>query len=402
MSMPSPIISEFRSMSRKKRNFFALYSALILLSLHWAIVLYINSSFLEQFIDSAKIGFLYTISSVLTIIVFLSASRLLTRTGNYLLTIAFTALEFSVLIGMALTHSAWLAIPLFITHQAVVPLILFTLDIFMEEMIGDEEDGTGGRRGMFLTLMSFTGALASLAAGYLVGDGVPQFFLAYIASAILLIPFLVIIMRYFKTFEDPDYPSLKIIYGFLNFWKQKDVRNVFFAHFTLQLFFAWMVIYTPIYLAAEVGFNWKEIGEILFGGLMAYVLFEYIIGVIADKWLGEKEMMALGFLIMAVTTSWFAFLNSHIVMAWILAMFMTRVGASFVETTTETYFFKHTAGKDTTLISFFRITRPLSYVLGAVLGSLTLYFLPFNLLFVVLGLLMVPGLFFTMALRDTK
>jgi MFS family permease len=151
-----------------------------------------------------------------------------------------------------------------------------------------------------------------------------------------------------------------------------------------------------------MGFDWEQIGQILFVGLMAYVLLEYVVGVVADRWLGEKEMMAIGFLIMTVATSWFTFLTPETIGLWMIAMFATRVGASLIETTTESYFFKHTNGNDTALISFFRITRPLSYVVGAALGSLTLVFLPMNLLFVVLAFLMIPGFFFTMKLHDTK
>jgi predicted MFS family arabinose efflux permease len=135
---------------------------------------------------------------------------------------------------------------------------------------------------------------------------------------------------------------------------------------------------------------------------MAYVLLEYIIGLAADKFFGEKEMMAFGFAIIGIATSWFIFLDNSSVIAWMIAMFMTRVGASFVETTTESYFFKHTQAKDTHTIGLFRITRPLSYVLGAFLGGITLYYLTFPLLFVVLGFAMIPGMFFAMALHDTR
>lgn len=400
--MPIPVSTEYRIQSRRKRNFGALYSALILLSLHWSLVLYVNSSFLEQFLSGATVGVLYTIGSLITIGTFLLATRILPRIGNYTLTIFFATLECLVLIGMALTGNVYLAVLFFMVHQVAAPLILFSIDIFMEEMTEDEEGSTGGRRGLLLTIMSLTGALAVLLGGYLLGDEVPQFSLVYSMSALLLIPFILIVMRYFKTFEDPRYQHFKFMKGLLFFWHRKDVRNVFFAHFTLQVFFAWMVIYTPLYLATIIGFNWEEIGQILFVGLMAYVFLEYGIGVIADKWIGEKEMMALGFVTMAVSTSWFVFLDDSSVGAWMLAMFLTRVGASLVETTTESYFFKHIRGDDSNLISFFRITRPLSYVIGAFLGSITLAFLNFNLLFVVLGLLMIPGLFFTMALKDTK
>jgi predicted MFS family arabinose efflux permease len=400
--MPIPVTTEYRCASRRKGGFNSLYSALLLLSLHWAVVLYINSSYLERFVSHQTISALYILGALFTILAFLYASRFLTKYGNVRLTIFFTIIEFCALLGMAFTNTPFVAVTLFVIHQAIVPLTLFGLDIFMEELIGGEETSTGGRRGLLLTIMSITGALASLGMGKLVGNGVPNFSLAYIASALILIPFLYIIIKHFRGFCDPEYPQLHIFSGIQSFWRFKDIRNVFFAHLLLQLFFTWMVIYTPVYLSTIIGFHWEHIGIILFMGLMAYVLLEYLIGYAADNYIGEKEMMAFGFAIIAIATSWFIFLDESSIIAWMIAMFMTRVGASFVEVTTESYFFKHTQGKDTNLISIFRITRPLSYVFGAILGSITMYLLPFELLFVVLGCLMLPGLFFAMALHDTR
>lgn len=400
--MANPVPIEYQHHSRNTHNFGAIYSAVALLSFHWALVLYVNSSFLEQFIDSTKIGLLYMAGSVATIVTFLWIARLLHTTGNYNLTLVLTLAEFAALIGLATVNSPILILLLFMIHQAIIPVILFNLDVFMEEMIGENEGTTGGKRGLFLGMMSFAGALAPLSAGFLIGGDVPHFGFAYIASALLLIPFLGIIMYFFKTFKDPYYSDIKVLPAIKCFFDNKDIRNVFFAHFLLQFFFAWMVIYTPIYLSVHLGYDWTQIGIILFIGLMAYVFFEYPIGIIADRWIGEKEMMALGFVIIGVSTSWFTFLGTATLGAWMFAMFMTRVGASFVESTTESYFFKHIDGSDANIISFFRISRPLAYGSGAILGSLTLFLVPFNLLFTVLGLLMIPGLFFTMALKDTK
>jgi predicted MFS family arabinose efflux permease len=163
-----------------------------------------------------------------------------------------------------------------------------------------------------------------------------------------------------------------------------------------------MVIYVPVYLSRYIGFNWEEIGLILFVGLLAYVIFEYAIGYVADTYIGEKEMMAFGFAVIAVATSWFSFLNHDTIFIWMVAMFIARIGASFVEATTESYFFKHTQGKDSNMISLFRVTRPLGYLVGALFGAIMTTLLPMQLLFVVLGLTMIPGLFFAMALHDTK
>lgn len=405
--MPIPVTPEYRFASRHKAEFVH-YIALLFLCLHWAFVLYINSSYLAQLATHRTIDILYVVGALVTIGSFFYASHILTRFGNIFLIKALTLIEFCALVGMAFTINPYIGLSLFVVHQAVVPILLFNLDIIVEVMIGEHEETTGTQRGILLTIMSLTTALAPLALGTLtsvahqVSAKASEFVLVYLLSAFFLIPFIFVILKYFKTFKDPVYPHFKFREGLIEFWQYKDIRNVFFAHFLLQFFFTWMVIYTPLYLTNVIGLSWDEVGSILFVGLMAYVFLEYAIGKVADTYIGEKEMMAFGFAVIAVATASFVFLDNSSIPLWMTAMFLTRVGASFIEVTTESYFFKHTAGKDTNVISLFRITRPLSYVVGPVLGVITLHFFSFSFLFVILGTLMIPGLFFAMALKDTR
>jgi len=161
-------------------------------------------------------------------------------------------------------------------------------------------------------------------------------------------------------------------------------------------------VYIPIYLTKDIGLSWAEFGVVMFFGQLAYVVFEYPIGIIADRYIGEKEMMGFGFLILIISTSWIAFVTSTSILVWSIIMFVTRIGASLVEVTTESYFFKQTKSNDAQIISFFRITRPLAYVTGAILGSLALLYVPFNLLFIVFTILFVPAMFGTINIIDTK
>ena len=385
------------------KYFGALYAAIAILGLHFSIVIYINSSFLGMYVGDNAIGVLYTVGSAVTVLSFLFISRVLHNVGNYKLTLLLTFLEMGALIGMAFADSLRVAVPLFILHQAVIPLIFFNLDVYMEKLIGHSEKQTGGKRGLFLTVVSLAGAVAPLITGYLVTEnGSASFTLAYIVSALLLLPFLFIIVRYFRAFSDANYKEIKVLSTIRSFWIKDDIRNVFIAHLLLQLFFTWMVVYVPLYLATQMGFSWTTIGSILFVALMAYVLLEYPIGLIADRYTGEKEMMLFGFTIIILSTSALSFITTPTIWLWISVLFLTRVGASFVEVTTESYFFKHTRGTDANIISFFRITRPLSYVFGALLGSLTLLYLPFQFMFLVLGAFMIPALFFVLQLKDTK
>lgn len=83
-------------------------------------------------------------------------------------------------------------------------------------------------------------------------------------------------------------------------------------------------------------------------------------------------------------------------------MFVSRIGASLVEATTESYFFKHIDGSEANIMSFFRLARPLGMIIGSLLGSVSLLYFEFEFIFVILGLLMLPGIYFTSQLTDTK
>jgi hypothetical protein len=329
-------------------------------------------------------------------------SRVLRKLGNYYFTLGMLIIEFFALVGMGLATEARVAIPLFLVQQIILPLLIFNIDIFMESLVGEEEGTTGSKRGLMLTISSFVGALAALVAGLLVIEGSAIFDVVYYVSAISLLPIMALIFIYFRDFEDPNYSEIKVLSAIHSFWIRLSIRNAFLTHLLLQIFFAFMVIYVPLYFAKVIGLSWTSIGIILFIAQLAYVFLEYPIGIIADRFIGEKEMMAFGFVILIISTAWISAIDGTDLLPWIIVMFLTRVGASFVEVTTESYFFKQTKGSDAQLISFFRVTRPLSYIIGALLGSFFLLYIEFNLLFVVLAFLMVPGIFLTLRIVDTK
>jgi len=387
---------------RAKLHLIPIYAAILLLVFHAFLIAYINSSFLEQFIDAASVGTIYTIGSALSVLIFLFISRVLHQLGNFKLTIGLLATNFVAVLGMSQATTLEFAIPLFIIHLITVPLIIFNLDVFMEERIGNDESGTGTSRGLLLTLASLVGALSPLISGQLITQGSNDFSTAYVVSALTLIPVILILLLFFRTFSDPQYNTIDLFSAIRTFWININIRSVFIAHFLLQMFFMMMVVYTPLYLTGTIGLTWAEFGIVMFFAQLAYVILEYPIGIIADRYIGEKEMMAAGFLIIIIATSWMSFVTVASVAVWAVIMFTTRVGAALVEVTTESYFFKQTKSSDAQIISFFRITRPLAYVLGAIVASLSLLFVPFNLLFVVFAALMIPAMFCAMYIQDTR
>jgi len=357
---------------------------------------------MEQFASAEAIGAMYSIGSALAVLSFLFISRILRKVGNGPLTLILALLEITALLTLAFTDHGPTVIVAFVAFLVLNPLLYLNIDIFSESLIGSNENSTGSRRGLTLTLMSIAAVFGPLVVAFIVGDDSANLKNTYLVSAAIFSIFILIILSRFRHFCDPVYSEVRVLSAIQGFWDKKNIRNVFLAHFTLQIFFSWMVIYLPLYLATQIGFTWDIIGSIIAVGLLAYVFFEYPIGFLADKYIGEKEMMAVGFVILAISSSWISFMATAPVIAWMILMFISRVGGSLVEATTESYFFKHTTGTDANIMSFFRLTRPLAMLVGALVGSVTLLYIPFQLMFIVLGFLMIPGIFFTIALKDTK
>ena len=136
--------------------------------------------------------------------------------------------------------------------------------------------------------------------------------------------------------------------------------------------------------------------------LVPYVLIEYPAGRIADTLLGEKELMIAGFLIAGASTAVLFLLDSTSVWVWCAVLFMTRVGTALIECMTETYFFKKIDGDDTSILSIFRMLRPLAYAIGPLAAGLILAFLNISYLWLILAVIMVLGIIHPLALNDTR
>lgn len=386
---------------RAKPHLIPLYAVMLLLFFHANITVYVNSSYLTEFISEAAVGVIYMAGAAISVIWFLFISQVLHRVGNYRLTMGLLILDFLAVLCMSFAESARFLIPLFLIHYISLPIIFFNVDVFIEAALDNKEFSTGSNRGLLLTLTGIIGMLAPLVMGISVpasGD----FSLVYLLSALTVIPIIILARVNFRDFSDPPYDELDVFSAMGTFWSKMNIRLVFLSTFLLQMFFTFTVIYYPLYLIRDIGLSWEDFGIMMAVAVSAYMIFEYPIGIIADKYIGEKEMMATGFMILALTIASTSFITTTSVLLWSAVMFIMRIGASLVEATTESYFFKKTKSSDAQIISFFRATRPLSYVLTTLLVSLALLFIPFNLVFILTAFAMIPGMFFALNLKDTK
>ena len=380
-----------------KRSRTLIYLLGFLLGLHMALPAYLYSTFLSQFVPERFVGLLFAFASLATILLFTQLPKILKAVGNFTVSLAFLMVALISAAWLSIAIDAPTAIVLFVTSYLASSILIFTFDVFLEHV---SRDGvTGVVRGTYLVFVSASWIVGQVITSFIVSDS--HYTQILLLSAVVVIPMLFIVVETFKRFNDPHYANLHLFKFFTSPTRHRAVLSAYLAAFLLQFFYVWMVIYTPLYLHNHLGFSWSTVALIFSVMLIPFVIIPRPIGKIADRWLGEKEFLVAGFLIMAISTGAMAFLASASALVWALVLFASRIGASAVETMSETYFFKHVSERDISLIGVFRSTRPWAYVIAPVVATVTLSFIGIQYLFLVLGLILLYGAFKATHIKDT-
>lgn len=385
----------------------AVYLASFLFALHTAATSYINSSFLETFLREEHVSLVFVAGSIFTLVALAYAPRVLRRIGGHNIALVGSTIEILLLAAVAYYQSNLLAAYLVAIHLALIPVISYLLDLFVESASDDAT--TGKTRGLYLTVINLAWVLSPLVASLFLTNG--DYWKIYIISATLMLPVWYLIAEKLHTWKDPRYENGGFFASARALFVNRDTRTVFISNFLLWFFYAVMIIYMPIYLHTILGFAWKAIGFMFTIMLLPFILFQYPLGRIADARLGEKELMIAGFAIMAFTTAGMALwglLFAAVFAPWAAILFLSRIGASCTEVMNETYFFKHATGANSGLIGFYRNTAPLALLAASLVGALLFRFFDthapetYRLMFLILSGMMFLGVLNASFLRDTK
>ncbi len=381
---------------KKEKYFSFIYLLVFILSLHYAFVVYINSSFLEQFLTPQTVGILFATGAAVNILILLNISPLLRKFGNWKLMVSFLMLQMLAIFGLAFSQNALITGLSFVLFSGIAPLLLFHLDIFLETEIKTATH-VGGVRGIFLTLSNFAFVISPFVVGHILGEN--NYTSIYIFSFLFLLISLPILIKKFRNFKDPEYPTMHIGHALAHFIENENLFHIYITNFLLQFFYAIMVIYTPIYLHEYIGFSWGTIGEIFSIMLIPFILFQVPGGQISDH-MGEKSLLIAGLIIMGISTLFLPFLGQNVI-AWTILLFLTRCGAALVEIMNESYFFKHVKGKNSNIIGFFRTAGPVAYIVTPIIATLFLLIFPIQYLYLLLGIILILGLQFAHRIKDT-
>lgn len=380
------------------------YWANFWLTVHTAFAAYISSTYLARFVGEGRVGLVYSVSSIFTLVIFVLVVPIFRQFGNlrpaWLLATTGSLATFL----LAFSPNATAAVVFFLIYYSISLVLRLNLDLYLESFSSDNQ--TGGIRGVFLTFANIAWLLSPALAGLVLGD--ERYFLVYLLAAIALWP--LIYLFAFRLKEQPlktNFPLtslrdtvLKIIRPASE--KMLALRRILLVDFLLNFFYVVMVVYMPIYLHNHLGLPWSDIGFVFTIMLLPFLLLEYPLGWLADKLVGEKEIMLVGFIVIIAATAVIAFISTPVLWVWALILFLTRVGAASIEIMKEAYLFKQIDERSDTIVSLTRATIPLSYIIAPAAVSLILLALPYQYIFLVLALVMVLGLFPAWRLKDTK
>lgn len=368
------------------------------MAVHFASITYVNSSLLKQFVGDSALNILYAVGSLLGIVFLFVIPSLLRKFGSVPIFLFFLALEIFAVFGMGSFGTAVLIMVLFIVHLATDFILYFCLDINLEQET-KIEGTTGSKRGILLTISNIAWVLSPLALVFLITQD--SFGKVYLLSGIALVPLFIMVILFFKNTRRARISDSNILLAIRSLWEQRDQTRIMGAQFILNFFFSWMVIYTPLLLSKEIGFSWSEIGVMFTIMLLPYLLFQLPAGLLADRKFGEREILILGFIIMFLATLFIPTLSMPVFWVWAAILFVTRIGASLVEISSESYFFKHVKEDNTGIISLFRMVRPLSYIIAPLFALPIVYFFSYSASFYFLAFFVLFGLFFIPKV-DTK
>lgn len=384
------------------------YSALV------SLTVYIDSSFITKqlstatlpfginFLDNPEsgVGWVYACSAIITLLGLTFAPRLLKLFGLYRIMFVSLVLNFFAFLGLAGFASPTLALACFLISGGMTSIIFFYFDILMESL--SSETTTGFVRGIMMTVSSVAWMLPPLISGSLMERA--EYSTIYFSAAILIIPVIGLLTAYLHGYPDKVYQTESFRHVASELKSSPDLWHILAISYFLQIFYLWMVIYTPLYLHETLGITGTQFGLIMTIALSAFVIFPYPAGQLADKKYGEKEMLVGGFLLMVLSTISIPFIQSASLALWALVLFTGRTGASIVETMADTYFFKKVDRDNASMVGTYRRMRPLA-MLTAPLGSAFLLLIPgftISTLFLVLAILLLIPIVLVSLLHDTK
>jgi len=367
-----------------------------------ALTTYILLPYLSAFMPASYTGFVIAGGALVALALFPLQPFLVARYGAQQLALFFAIAEMITLFALAATPGAIAAAILVALSVSLQPFLYYELDLLLEATVAEE--GTTGRvRNLFLTAWNIGGLAAPLLVGALLAGSNDAYSRVFLAAGAALVPFVVL----FAVRRIPKGLAPKLSHmrdTLLCIMRDRDLAAVSIGHLVLYLFYIWAPLYVPVYLHIVLGIPWSSLGWMFSVMLIPYVVIQYPAGWVADKILGDKELMFAGFLVAGSALASISFLTSASSIGLIVSILVaSRIGSALIESMTEGHFFRRVSERDINSISIFRGIWPLGNLIGPLIGSGILLVGNYQLLFLLTGgFVIIAGMIATLLIKDFR
>lgn len=393
---------------RNKKQIIAISAIGFFLSLQLGFTLFIDSSYLSKILSRVInnpdniVGYIFASAFLFSLVGMLKFPKLLRRFGVVkVLATAGILLPISLLI-LFFEPPVILAIIAYFIITVCDVFVLASNDILLPSYM--DEENTGLIHGIYFAIISLGFMISPAIAGYLVeAKGLSY---AYLAGVFCTFFISFITYFIFKKFKDGKYEDVPVLPNKKLRKSSSDLMPVFWSQFALQAFYAIMTVYAPIYFVEKIGIGHDNFGYILTIALSTFVIMPTFLGYFADKFIGEKEMIITGMLLMSGSLIAIPILARHpqSLIVWGTIIFISRIGATMTESMTDAFFFKKIEHAHPSLVSFYRRARPLAYLStpAACAILLSTKIIDISQVFLFSGLFIIVMIFQTYKLIDTK
>lgn len=364
-----------------------------------AILAYMISPYLQMILDTENVSVWYLIPEVLVLICFGWFLRAVSRFGKLLMLLCVFLWQIVLLAMLNFFEGTMGSVALVSGYLVAIPFIMMLLDMLLE---AHSSNGLAGRvRGMYILWGSAGFLLGPIVAGFFADRyGFSSiFFLSMVCYAVM---FLLTLLRYLYEKTPTIARDISLWKAGKQLWVKGDVFRVYMISVLLEAFYSVTVITIPLYLA-NLGLTLSQIGLIFTVMLIPFILLPYPAGRIADLRWGEKEiligaMILIGLVLLVVSQT-----AVGIVWVWMALLFLSRVGASLMETMRDAYYFKVLDGQDISLVSFFRTSTSAGILLSSMVVFLSLYFGgTFQMIYIFYAVLFFLGVLLVFPMKDTE
>lgn len=359
--------------------------------------LYIMSSYFKLSSGVENVGLFYLAAYSVILVILLNLHKIIKRFGKS------DVFHFSLIgkilavVFLLFVSPGPLAIVLVIAYIIFGNVEWVSMDAILESYSSDRMSGR--IRGKYLTIMNAGILLGPFFSTMILGRyGYWDIFLWLLIMNVVISA---IAIKSIKKVNHTFRQSLTVKDVFNKVILRKNVRRIFYISFILEFFYALMIMYTPIYLI-DLGFSWDKIGIIFTAMLLPFVFFQYPMGVLADKKMGEKELLIFSIFLMGASTLIIYFIGSGTIFVWSVILFATRIGAALIELLRDSYFFKRIDGYDVDIINIFRSAKPMAYIAASAISAVVIFFFSVKAIFILVGIVVLSALLPAIRLVDNK